>query len=292
MTATTYAGVRPADVPVLASRAISPQVAAARGIRTITAAEAVAYGFHGAQALDGILIPQHNTQRLTERYQLRPHAPRLDEEGKPRKYEWAAGVGLALDVPPASQPFLTDVGVDLVLTESALKGDAIQSAIAPGEFCVLDVVGVWGWRSNKQPLSDFHDIPFCEVQRGRVVRRRRVYIIFDSDTRTNPHVQRARRELTAFLRRKGADVRWVDLPPDSAGEKQGIDDVLAAGYRLADLLAEAYTPTADLEAPEPDESTNEVAQLRRELDETKAALRLERTLRMEEHAVLGDSSRP
>ncbi|MDP9355990.1 MAG: hypothetical protein M3R02_12060 [Chloroflexota bacterium] len=44
--------------------------------------------------------------------------------------------------------------------------------------------------------------------------------------------------------------------------------------------------------PEPDEPSDEVAQLRRELDETKAALRLERTLRMEEHRVLGDSSRP
>ncbi len=292
MSAPTYVGVRPADVPVLTSRAISPQVAAARGIRTITAAEAVSYGFRGAQALDGILIPQHNTQRLAERFQLRPHAPRLDEEGKPRKYEWAAGVSLALDVPPASQPFLTDISVDLALTESALKGDAIQSAIAPGELCVMDVVGVWGWRSNKQPLSDFHDIPFCEVQRGRVVRRRRITIVFDSDTRTNPHVQRARRELTTFLRRKGADVRWVDLPPDSAGEKQGIDDVLATGYVLTDLLAEAYTPAADLEAPEPDAPSDEAALLRRELDETKAALRLERTLRMEEHAVLGDSSRP
>ncbi len=288
----TYAGVSPADAPVLASRAISPHVAAQRGIRTITAAEAVSYGFRGAQALDGLLIPQHNTQRLTERFQLRPHAPRLDEEGRPRKYEWAAGVGLALDVPPASQPFLADVGVDLMITESALKGDAIQSAIAPGELCVIDIVGVWGWRSHKQPLSDFHDIPFCEAQRGRVTRRRRVVILFDSDTRTNPHVQRARHELTAFLRRKGADVRWVDLPPDAAGQKQGIDDVLAAGYVLSDLLAEAYTPTADMETAEPDEPTGDVAELWKKVATLETALRTERTLRMEEHAVLGDSSRP
>ncbi|MDP9362939.1 MAG: DUF3854 domain-containing protein [Chloroflexota bacterium] len=292
MSGTTYAGVSPADAPVLASRAISPEVAAQRGTRTITAAEAVSYGFRGAQARSGLIIPQHNTQRLTERHQLRPHEPLVDEDGKPRKYEWVAGVGLALDVPPASQPYIPDVSVDLVLTESALKGDAIQSAIAPGELCVIDVVGVWGWRSNKQPLSDFHDIPFCEAHRGRITRRRRVTILFDSDTRTNPHVQRARRELTAFLRRKGADVRWVDLPPDSAGEKQGIDDVLAAGYRLADLLAEAYAPPADLAEPEPDAPTDEVAELRAKVVTLETALRLERTLRMEEHAVLGDSSRP
>ncbi len=292
MTAPTYTGVSPADAPVLAARAISPHVAAQRGTRTITAAEAPAYGFRGAQARSGLLIPLHNTQRINNRDQLRPHKPRLDEEGKPRKYEWAAGVGLSIDVPPASQPFLTDVGVDLALTESALKGDAIQSAITPGELCVMDIVGVWGWRSGKQPLSDFNDIPFCEAQRGRVTRRRRVFILFDSDTRTNPHVQRARRELTAFLRRKGADVRWVDLPPDAAGEKQGIDDVLAAGYVLADLLAEAYTPAVEVGAPETNAPTEEVAALQAKVTELEAALRLERTLRMEEHRVLGDSSRP
>ncbi len=292
MTAATYAGVRPADVPVLSSRAISPEVAAQRGTRTVTAAEAVSYGFRGAQARSGLIIPQHNTQRLAERFQLRAHEPRLDGDGKPRKYEWAAGVGLVLDVPPASQPFLSDVGVDLGITESALKGDAIQSAIAPGELCVIDVSGVWGWRSNKHPLSDFNDIPFCEVRHGRIVRRRRVTVLFDSDTRTNPNVQRARCELTAFLRRKGADVRWCDLPPDSAGEKQGIDDALAAGYVLADLLAEAYVPPADLAEPEPDAPTDEVAELRAKVVTLETALRLERTLRMEEHAVLGDSSRP
>ncbi|MDP9359537.1 MAG: DUF3854 domain-containing protein [Chloroflexota bacterium] len=288
----TYAGVRPADIPVLTSRAISPEVAAQRGTRTVTAAEAVSYGFRGAQARSGIILPSHNTQAVVDRSQLRPHEPRIDEEGELRKYEWAAGVGLSIDVPPASHPYIADVDVPIAITESILKADAIQSAIAPGELCVMAINGVWGWRSGKHPLSDFNDIPFCEVRHGRITRRRRVYIKFDSDTRTNPNVQRARRELTAFLRRKGADVRWCDLPPDSAGEKQGIDDVLAAGYRLADILAEAYAAPADLSEPEPDPSSDEVAELRAKVATLEAALRLERTLRMEEHAVLGDSSRP
>ncbi len=292
MTAPAYVGVSPADAPVLASRAISPGVAAQRGTRTITAAEAPAYGFRGAQARSGILIPRHNTQGLIENHQLRPHIPLIDEDGDPRKYEWPNGVALGLDVPPASQPYITDVGVDIMLTESILKADALQSAIERGEFCVMAINGVWGWRSGKHPLSDFNDIPFCEVRRKRVVRRRCVNIYFDSDTRTNPHVQRGRRELTAFLRRKGADVRWVDLAHDSAGKKQGIDDVIGAGYVLADVHAEAYVAPVDLSEPEPDAPTDEVAALQAKVTELEAALRLERTLRMEEHAVLGDSSRP
>ncbi len=273
------------DADVLSSRAIAPDVARARGTRSITASEAPAHGFRGQHALDGLLIPLHNTQGEVDRWQLRPHHPPLDAKGNPRKYLWATGTRLQVDVPPASQPVVRSVNIPVVITESALKADALQSAIEPGTVCVMAPPGVYGWRSEGMPLSDFQDIPWRTKDHDRITFRRPVCVAFDSDTTTNPSVARARWELTEFLRRKGARVRWIDVPAAADGGKQGVDDALAGGHTFSSLFASAYpapdimptledpTPADDADVPEIEQLRTEVVHLRRLVSAQAALLR-------------------
>ena len=241
-----YSRVSDSDADVLRSRAITPEVAAARGYRTVSGSESTSYGFRNSHARDGLLLPSYNTQGEVDQWQMRPREPLLDEDGKPRKYVWPIGTRLQIDVPPASLPYLLDVNVTIIITESILKADAIQSTIiAPGTFCVLAISGVYGWRSQGAPLSDFGDIRWRLKEHDRITFRRLVYIAFDSDTLTNPNVSRARYEFTDYLRRRKARVSWIDVPTAVDGDKQGIDDALAAGHTLESMIKSAY-PAPDI----------------------------------------------
>jgi hypothetical protein len=229
-----------------------------------------------------MVIPLHNTQGESETVQRRPHNPTSGPDGKIRKYLFKAGTRMEIDVQPLSLPCLTDVRVPALITESALKADAIQSTIEPGTFCAMSISGVYGWRSNGMPLTDFGDIPLRIRERDRITFRRTIYPLFDSDAATNPKVKRARLELGDHLRRRGARVLLVDVPPTDDGGKQGIDDYLAAGGDLHQLLATAY-PLPDIipaeerandDAPlsEADRLRQQNTQLRRQVREQGQAI--------------------
>lgn len=243
-----YAGVSDRDAEVLRSRAIPPHIAAARGHRTITADEACDLGL---RACAGLLIPSWNTQGEIERYQLRPHDPPIDpDNGRPRKYLWAAGSHQTIDAPPtpANLEALRNVKAPVIITEAPLKADAIAAALEAGGIdgvAVIAVAGVYGWRSDGMPLSDFGDLPWRHKEREAIRHRRRVYLAFDSDAATNPNVGRARWELAQYLRRRGARVKFIDVPPADDGGKQGIDDALAAGIDLREMVSAAY-PAPDI----------------------------------------------
>lgn len=246
----------PHDAQVLASRAISPAIAEARGYRSISGAEAKDNGF---PPLAGLLIPSHNTAGEIARYQLRPHIPPFDRDtGKPRKYLWPTGSRQSIDVPPPSLPALRDVEAPLIITEAPLKADAIVSALDAAGMkgvAVIAVAGVFGWRSDGMPLSDHQDIPWRHKRGERIRRRRAVYLAFDSDAATNPNVCRARWEYAEYLRRRGAAVQYIDIPPDDDGGKRGIDDALAAGHDLRALIQSASPAPDTLPAIEPTTAT-------------------------------------
>ncbi len=261
-----YHNIGEHDAEVLRSRAISPQVAAARGTRTEGAA---------------MVIPLHGTQGKSDVTQRRPHSPTPGPDGNIRKYLFKAGAQMQVDVQPLSLPCLTDVHVPLIVTESALKADAIQSAIEPGTFCVISISGVYGWRSHGMPLTDFGDIPWRIRKREEITFRRTVYIALDSDTATNPNVTRARWEFGNFLDRKKAQVELIDVPAASDGGKQGIDDYLASGGNLHELIASAYRlpyvmPAEDHAGDTPlsvaDQLRLQNKQLRRQVQEQSQAI--------------------
>jgi hypothetical protein len=194
---------------LLGASAISPEVAAARGYRSVTdRAELASIGFSQAQRLvPALLIPIWTVDGRVGLHQIRPDSPRL-KKGKSLKYETPSGSHLVLDVPPAVLPKLGDPAVPLWITEGSRKAD---SAVSRGLDCIA-LLGVWGWRGRngsggKTALADWDSVALND---------RDVYMAFDSDVMTKAEVHHALSRLQAFLRRRGAKVHFVYLPEEAA----------------------------------------------------------------------------
>src|SRR5699024_5055408 len=137
-----------------------------------------------------------------------------------RKYLWPTGCRQSLYVPPQCLDELRDVDAPILITEAPLKALAIAAALESEGIegvAVVAVAGVYGWRSQDMPLSDHLDIPMKRKEGKRIRHRRQVYILFDSDTNTNPNVTRARWEYSQYLKRRGAKVKFVDVPAANDG---------------------------------------------------------------------------
>lgn len=209
--------------------AISPETIAARGYRTVTdRRELLALGFAPTQCrVPGLLIPLHAPDGSIAGHQFRPDCPRL-KGGKPVKYEMPRGTGNRLDCPPRCRPHLGDPAVDLFVTEGVKKADALASQGA----CAISLNGVYGWRGKNQHGGKTA-LPDWEVI---ALNGREVYLVPDSDIATNPKVKAAIDRLEAFLEQRRAKIYCAYLPPDGAN-KMGVDDFLARGYALSDVLA-------------------------------------------------------
>jgi hypothetical protein len=222
--------------------AISAEVAAARGYRSLTTvAECRHLGFAKSQCLvPALLVPIRTVAGEIATYQLRPDTPRL-RSGKPIKYETVAGARMVLDVPPASRPHLGNPDIPLWITEGARK---VDSAISHG-LVAIGLLGVWNWRGTnehggKTALPDWESIALND---------RDVYLAFDSDAMTNPQVAAALARLSEFLRGRGARIHFVYLPTGNDGAKVGLDDFFAGGGRVDGLLARATDILRDVPQP-------------------------------------------
>ena len=219
---TDYPGLDllPHHATLLAASAISPEVAIARGYRSIGRAEARELGFKGAQARPGLLIPLWRVDGRPGGYQLRPDEPRLSKDGKPIKYETPRGQANILDVPPTVLHKLGLLGEGAFITEGARKADAIASLGLPA----INIAGVYGWRGRNAGggytvLPDWEEINL----KGATW-----ILAFDADVRTNRQVHQALTRLWQWLEWKGAAaVAFLDLP-DLGDGKTGVDDFLAA----------------------------------------------------------------
>ena len=151
----------------------------------------------------------------------------------PSSTENATGSRAVLNVHPRIHAKLADPLLPLWVTEGARKAD---SAVSQG-LCCLNVTGVWGWRGRNDQdgltaLADWELIALKE---------RKVYLAFDSDLSEKPEVNLALRRLKKFLEGRGAEVLVVYLPAGEGGAKVGLDDFLATGKKVDDLLAHAST---------------------------------------------------
>lgn len=210
---------------LLMARAIDPQVAAERGYSSTVGGEGLrdAEGFSRAVARlgPGLIIPIWDAWGQRRFCQFRPDRPRIDNDGRPRKYELPYRTRLVLDVPPRVVTKLDDPGPPVFITESPLKADAGASA---GLVCI-GMFGVWGWRGTNSKAGTVLLPDWDKV----AVNGREVFLVPDSDIRDKPQVQTATGRLGAVLDHRGADVRYVYLPHTGNGGKQGLDDYFAAG---------------------------------------------------------------
>jgi hypothetical protein len=211
---------------------ISVDVIKGRGYRTLLGkSELQKLGFSPFQRhTPGILIPLWGVDGSgIISYQFRPDNPRVNNRGKPVKYENPHGVPVKLDVPPACLAQLGNHGIPLWFVEGVKKADSLASRDA----CAVTLTGVWNFKGRNSLggttiLADFDYIALKE---------RECYVCFDSDYRDNPSVSKAAIRLAEHLRRKGARVKVVYLPPGQNGEKVGADDFLSQGHSIEDLKA-------------------------------------------------------
>jgi len=220
---------------LLDASAINAGIAGGRGYYSVANASALRLiGFSAAQAarVPALVVPLWDVHGRVRFHQARPDYPRV-RDGKPVKYETPNGVRMALDVHPATRSRLADPAVPLIVTEGVRKADA---ALSSGVHAVA-LLGVWNWRGTngaggKTALADWDKVALDS---------RRVYLSFDSDVSENPQMRTAIRRLGRFLESRGADVRVTRLQPARDGGKQGLDDFLAAGGSLDELLATSAT---------------------------------------------------
>jgi Domain of unknown function (DUF3854) len=222
MTPTPTSTLLPHHAALLDASGIAAHVVAARQYRSVgEPTELAALGFSASQQrlVPALLLPVWNVIGAIASYQLRPDAPRT-LDGKVAKYETKAGSTMVLDVPPPIRAQLGDPARPLVITEGVRKAD---SAVSRG-LCCIALLGVWNWRGTnglggKTALPDWESI---------ALNGRDVYLVFDSDLNSNPHVQQALVRLKAFsgaATGSGAD----PAAPHGRGGRQGWAGRLSRG---------------------------------------------------------------
>lgn len=174
----------------------------------------------------GFKIPYFNIQgKRTEFFRFR-YLEEPERKGfaaltqhKPLRYGQVRDTLNELYLPPVVdwRKVAKDKTLPIIITEGELKA-ACGTLHTP--YPHIGLGGVWTWKSNKarQPmLQQFDDFEW----EGRVV-----YIVYDSDAKTNPMVIQAENALAQALTARGAEPYVTRLPPLDDGTKCGVDDFL------------------------------------------------------------------
>ncbi len=222
------------EAMLLKESGISRRLAEERGYRTVTTkAELGRLGFGSSQRnVPALLIPIYDPTGEIVLYQARPETPRIKKD-KPVKYETPGGERMALDVHPAMKKKLRDPSLPLFVTEGIKKGDALASR----GLVAISLVGVWNWRGTNEHGGKTVLAAWEYV----ALEGRKVYIVYDSDVMENRQVYSALCRQKGFQESRKANVALIYLPPGEGGTKQGVDDYLAAGHSVEDLLSHATT---------------------------------------------------
>lgn len=124
----------------------------------------------------------------------------------------------------------SDPNRSILVTEGELKAAA---GCAAG-FATIGLGGVWSWRSK---VYGWDLLPELEAFDWK---KRRTYIVFDSDASTNPDIASAMAHLAKTLRDRGAMVAIPKLPDVyHDGRKTGLDDYLVEVGRTEGVDAAA-----------------------------------------------------
>ena len=191
-------------------------------------------------------------------FQVRPGRPENNEQGKPIKYEFIAGVGTPLDAHPAIPAAWIDSTPIVTIAEGLLKGDSALTAYLRKYGATWEQLndGSDGARSRLTAL--LNTIPVAERVliisiaginnttqnpidwRSINLRGREAWIAFDADIESNIHVWRAAAKLWEQLETHERVDRVRLLSPKiitgTGIEKAGVDDFLAKCGTWDDLL--------------------------------------------------------
>lgn len=226
---------------IIVSSAITPEVAEARGYRTLLDTgeardELADAGFSRQQIREEsfplLLIPMRGMDGGVRGYQIKPATPRTrmkdDQTRTPIKYETPFKAPLVVDVPGFTRQALQSETTPLWVTEGMKKTDALVSQ----GLAAVGLTGVFNWRNKQGVLGDWEEIP---------IKGRPVVLCFDADASSNRNVQLAMSRAGAWFKSRGASKVHYVVVPGHVGdtETKGVDDYFAAGGDLAGLHAAA-----------------------------------------------------
>jgi hypothetical protein len=232
------------DYRMLEQSWIPRELANAAGIRRVTSVEGgQIIGRNGSGNYEGLIFPYiWPGETIVRDYRLRRDHPDLEHRPdgstkEKQKYLSAPGRGNLLYFPCGiDQALLNEAQIPVAITEGEKKALALRN-LANGNaselrFLPVGLSGVWNWRGTigrePGPNGDARPIKGAISDLDRVIwKKRRVVIIFDSDVKRNPDIERAQKALASELSRRGADVFLVNLPDLPDLEKTGADDFLA-----------------------------------------------------------------
>lgn len=187
--------------------------------------------------LDGKVDPDTFRFRLLQSKPSKGWAAITEEAEKPRRYTQKQGTNCGVYLPPLLAEGLSWKEVartpemEVIITEGELKA----ACGCKMGFPTIGLGGVYNWRSAKE---GFELLPILEKIDWR---GRKVYIVFDSDTKTNPMVRMAASRLAWILGVRGAVVHLVNLPENGEGGKQGLDDFIYARRAVHAKNGDLYT---------------------------------------------------
>lgn len=170
------------------------------------------------------------------RYLAEPNGFNKITGGKTPRYMQPAGSGVCAYWSRGTdwEAIIADPTRPIIITEGEKK--ALKTCLAGHP--TIGLGGVWNFRSSREPLWALLLPDLVKVNWAK----RQVYIIYDSDSSTNPQVCAALWELADELARyHGALPHMVKLHNvyDDETKKTGLDDYLTAGQDLGALLEEA-----------------------------------------------------
>lgn len=220
--------------------------AAALGMRSLPPAETPTLAPH-FKPLAALYIPYWDPERpnapLTAhlqgpaffriRYLETPNDFARVTGGKVQRYDQPVRSGLCAYWPRSADwaAIIKDPTRPIIITEGEKKAAKACLAGHP----TIGLGGIWSFRA-----SATHELLLPDLARVDW-RQRPVYIIYDSDSSTNPQVNLALWALAEELRYRGALPHVAALPNiyDDDKKKTGLDDYLVAGHALNDVLADA-----------------------------------------------------
>lgn len=212
---------------------VSEEVAAGITSRKAYGRSAIGFTFRG---LDGQVLDFKKLHFAGQ--EASSFKPSKDEKHPPKSWQQPnTPPPLFLAPPPMGdkrswRAVANDTSVPLLLTESETK--ALAGALH-GHWTV-GATSCETWHESKEPER------LVEVLRDFNFHARRVLIAFDSDAASNPNVNGAEEKLKSVLKRRGAEVVILRIPPPTDGRKsRGLDDFLVeeGGDALRKLMAAA-----------------------------------------------------
>ena len=258
------------------ARGVTPAAAQAAGWQSVADATELrevldAQGYPGSKPLR---YGRKVTARLGGDSGGRPRVPRwhpdgspgvpqihLDDpvirDGRPAKWETpatpaasAAGLTATASAPTwwAPQSWMADAAVPVIVSEGETRVLATATAAAREGVAVVpvSVTGVWnavpGWRTSTGVMGDRELLPDLAAL---ALPGRTMIVSYDHDATTKEGVRSALEILARKLEAKGATVRVMVPPMVGDDPATGLDDAIAAGHRLAEMVAGAV-PMADL----------------------------------------------